>query len=110
MDSYDELKSHFIKQNLYRTNHLENWRNSQIFDSTYPKIITTTRTEIFGGNDGYESWFMSNDDAKLEKYKEIRLVSFNADQRNEYLEQYAKISIKKLLHDIYLLLVGQKAN
>jgi hypothetical protein len=53
---------------------------------------------------------MSNDDAKLEKYKEIRLVSFNADQRNEYLEQYAKISIKKLLHDIYLLLVGQKAN
>jgi hypothetical protein len=53
---------------------------------------------------------MSNDDAKLEKYKEIRLVPFNRDQRKEYLEQYAKISIKKLIHDIYLILVGQKIN
>jgi hypothetical protein len=50
MDSYDELRSNYVKQNLYRSNHLENWRSSEGFDTAFPKVITTTRTEIFGSD------------------------------------------------------------
>jgi hypothetical protein len=65
MDSYDELKSDFIKRNLYHSNHLENWRNSDFMEQAYPKVIITTRNEIFSSDDGYESWFTSKDDSKL---------------------------------------------
>jgi hypothetical protein len=65
MDSYDELKNIYIKQNLYHSNHLENWRNSDFMEQAYPKVIITTRNEIFSNDAGYESWFISKDDTKL---------------------------------------------
>ncbi len=45
MDSYDELSNRNLKQNLYATNKLEKWGCKDI--ANYPKVITTTRNEIF---------------------------------------------------------------
>jgi hypothetical protein len=80
MDSYDELGNKYIKQNLYVTNKLEKWGCKDI--QNYPKVITTTRNEIFSSDNIYMSWFWSEES----KFKEIKLENFNDEDRKTFFK------------------------
>ncbi len=80
MDSYDELSNKYLKQNLYATNKLEKWGYKDI--KNYPKVITTTRNEIFSSDTEYMSWFWSEES----KFKEVKLENFNVEDRINFLK------------------------
>ncbi len=95
MDSYDELSNKYLKQNLYITNKIEKWGSKDV--KNYPKVITTTRNEIFSSDTEYMSWFWSEES----KFKEVKLENFNDRDRLNFLKQYCRISIKKELKLAY---------
>ncbi|KAM3137494.1 hypothetical protein pb186bvf_010467 [Paramecium bursaria] len=100
MDSYDELSQEYQQINLIQTNKINQWKKQ-----TYkinPKVITTSRSEIFTNLD-YRQWFYG-DDQGLSGYKEIRILPFDEAQRNEFLNQFSwlqlKLQIKELMEII----------
>jgi phosphorylcholine metabolism protein LicD len=80
MDSYDELSNKYLKQNLYITNKIEKWGSKDV--KNYPKVITTTRNEIFSSDTEYMSWFWSEES----KFKEVKLENFNDRDRLNFLK------------------------
>lgn len=57
---------------------MQKWRQYADLDK-YPKIITTTRTEIFNTND-YYTWFLSESNNAQDNFKEVRLLKFTNSQ------------------------------
>ncbi|CAD8100657.1 unnamed protein product [Paramecium primaurelia] len=98
MDSYDEIKSEFTNRNLILSNKLYKWR-CQSDEQRFPKIITTSRSEIFINNE-YRSWFLPESE-NLQYYKEIRLLNFTNEQVNTYIEYHTILSVKKIIKDFY---------
>ncbi|CAD8193283.1 unnamed protein product [Paramecium pentaurelia] len=96
LDSYDEMKSDCIQQNLIMTNKLIQDLNIEKKDRQV-KIIITTRREILN-SDGYEAWFYGE---SLQTLKEVLLLNFNQEQQDKYLEKYCKLSIKRTIRGIY---------
>ncbi|CAD8210948.1 unnamed protein product [Paramecium octaurelia] len=98
MDSYDEIKSEFTNRNLILSNKLYKWR-CQSDEMRFPKIITTSRSEMFTNTD-YRSWFLPESENLL-LYKEIRLLNFNSEQVNSYIEYHTIFSVKKIIKDFF---------
>ncbi|CAK93721.1 unnamed protein product (macronuclear) [Paramecium tetraurelia] len=112
LDSFDELSNNQI--NLIQNNKLKNWRQQllnlsdlaqgqqRIYSLNYPKVITTTRSEVFELNStNYRQWFSSESLLDFTKYKEIRILSFDDNQKQDYLKQYSYTQIKKTLLDYF---------
>ncbi|TNV74959.1 hypothetical protein FGO68_gene15006 [Halteria grandinella] len=98
MDSYDELKADFIGLNLNVSNKISKW--SCLSDKNkYPKIITTCRTEVFSIA-GYNTWFLSESN-NPQYFKEIKLLKFNQEQIQLYIEQYTQLCVKRDIREIY---------
>ena len=73
------MRGDFIGQNLYDANDMEKWSENGSGTEGYPKIITTSRSEILK-TEGYKDWFVasiSNVDIKMynprDYYKEYRV-------------------------------------
>ncbi|CAK66563.1 unnamed protein product (macronuclear) [Paramecium tetraurelia] len=98
MDSYDEIKSEFTNRNLILSNKLYKWR-CQSDELRFPKIITTSRSEMFTNTD-YRSWFLPESE-NLYLYKEIRLLNFTSEQVNLYIEYHTIFSVKKIIKDFF---------
>ncbi|CAD8187411.1 unnamed protein product [Paramecium pentaurelia] len=112
LDSFDELTNNQI--NLIQNNKLKNWKQQllnlseltqgqqKIYSLNYPKIITTTRSEVFELNStNYRQWFSSESVLDFTKYKELRILSFDDNQKQDYLKQYSYTQIKKTLLDYF---------
>ncbi|CAK93732.1 unnamed protein product (macronuclear) [Paramecium tetraurelia] len=112
LDSFDELSNNQI--NLIQNNKLKNWRQQllnlsdlaqgqqRIYSLNYPKVITTTRSEVFELNStNYRQWFSSESLLDFTKYKELRILSFDDNQKQDYLKQYSYTQIKKTLLDYF---------
>lgn len=74
-DAYDELHHSIIGINLNFTNHVNRWRQSKDAGK-YPKVITTSRSEIFNIS-YYSSWFMSDSKNADITFKEVKLQKFD---------------------------------
>ncbi|CAD8124668.1 unnamed protein product [Paramecium sonneborni] len=98
MDSYDEIKSEFTNRNLILSNKLYKWR-CQSDNLRFPKIITTSRSEMFVNTD-YRQWFLPESE-NLQFYKEIRLLNFTNQQVNTYIEYHVILSVKKIIKDFF---------
>ncbi|CAD8046507.1 unnamed protein product [Paramecium primaurelia] len=98
LDSYDELKQQYIGLNLNASNRLSKWRC--ISDKNkYPKLITTSRSELFTIN-GYCSWFFSESN-QIKFYKEVRLLKFTESQIQQYIDEYTQLCVKRVIKDFY---------
>ncbi|KAM3132721.1 hypothetical protein pb186bvf_015149 [Paramecium bursaria] len=97
MDSYDEIKSQY-QINLIKSNKLSKWRCEDDIGQ-YPKIITTTRTEVLTSQEYYKQFISESENLKL--YKEIRLIRFDQKQIQIYIDEYCKQNLKLLLLDNY---------
>ncbi|CAD8187590.1 unnamed protein product [Paramecium octaurelia] len=112
LDSFDELSNNQI--NLIQNNKLKNWKQQllnlsdltqgqqRIYSLNYPKVITTTRSEVFELNStNYRQWFSTDSILDFTKYKELRILSFDDNQKQDYLKQYSYTQIKKTLLDYF---------
>ncbi|CAD8102380.1 unnamed protein product [Paramecium sonneborni] len=96
LDSYDEMKSDCIQQNLLMTNKLfQDLKTDQIGQQV--KVIITTRKEILN-TVGYQTWFYGE---SLLSLKEVQIQNFNEKQQQEYLDLYVELSIKRKIKEIY---------
>ncbi|CAD8049460.1 unnamed protein product [Paramecium sonneborni] len=98
MDSYDELKQQYIGLNLNNSNRLSKWRCFSD-KNKYPKIITTSRSELFTLN-GYCTWFFSESN-QIKFYKEVRLLKFTESQIQQYINEYTQLCVKRVIKDFY---------
>ncbi|CAK90852.1 unnamed protein product (macronuclear) [Paramecium tetraurelia] len=98
MDSYDELKQQYIGMNLNLSNRISKWRCSSD-KNKYPKVITTSRSELFTIK-GYGSWFLSESNDP-NYYKEVRLLKFTENQIKQYIQEYTFLSVKRIIKEFY---------
>ncbi|CAD8191441.1 unnamed protein product [Paramecium octaurelia] len=95
LESYDEMKIDLIGTNLYNTNRLDYDLNLQA--QVKVKFIITTREEILNSI-GYQTWFYGSN---LQNFKEVEILPFSEEQSAQYLEKYAKISVKRAIKKFY---------
>ncbi|CAD8148995.1 unnamed protein product [Paramecium pentaurelia] len=98
MDSYDELKQQYIGLNLNISNRISKWRCSSDRNK-YPKVITTSRSELFTIK-GYSSWFLSESNSQ-NLYKEVRLLKFTENQIKQYIQEYTFLCVKRVIKEFY---------
>ncbi|KAM3138317.1 hypothetical protein pb186bvf_009593 [Paramecium bursaria] len=93
LDSFDEIKPNF-QINLIKSNKLSRWRQ-QNDQGNYPKIIITARTEVLPLQDHYKLFLSEMDDLRF--YKEIRLIEFDTNQINKYIQEYCVFRCKQII-------------
>ncbi|KAM3143858.1 hypothetical protein pb186bvf_004134 [Paramecium bursaria] len=92
LDSFDELKPNF-QINLIKSNNLFQWRSQN--DIGFPKIIITSRTEVLQIKDHHKLFLSEKDNIQF--YKEIRLIEFDNDQINKYINEYCIFKVKIII-------------
>ncbi|KAM3138319.1 hypothetical protein pb186bvf_009595 [Paramecium bursaria] len=92
LDSFDEIKDN-LQINLIKSNKLSRWRHEDD-QGNYPKVIITSRTEVLP-KVRYEKFLSEMDDLKF--YKEIRLIKFDTNQINKYIQEYCILLCKQIV-------------
>ena len=105
LDAYDELPSEARGRNLWRTNNLERFRDQEKQPENHPKVLFTSRSELFAGKSNYSRWFLpveaqtSTKDEESEArlyFDEIRIIPFG-EQRLPYTQQHVALRFRDCL-------------
>ena len=102
LDAYDELPSEARGRNLWRTNNLERFRDQEKQPENHPKVLFTSRSELFAGKSNYSRWFLpveaqtptkdEESEARL-FFDEIRIIPFG-EQRLPYTQQHVALRFR----------------
>ena len=76
LDAYDELSNEARERNLWRTNNLERFRDQQAQPLNQPKVLFTSRSELFAGKQSYTRWFVPVEAQTSSKDEESEALSF----------------------------------
>ena len=104
LDAYDELPSACKFKNLYATNNLETYRSTTASSECFPKLIITSRSELFSGQENYSKSFLpiemqneKKDEAAevQETFQELRIIDFSAN-RKKYILQHVALQTRQM--------------